>query len=50
MINRYAVSMYVDLRLGLIGGGKVHTSDEAHSKVSRVYGKEAANYAENVAH
>ncbi len=48
--DRYAVSMYVDLRLGIIGGSdKIHTKDEAHAKVARVYGKDAANYAERAA-
>lgn len=49
MINRYAVSLYVDLRLGLVGGDKIHTTDEAHSKVAKVYGKDAAAYAERIA-
>lgn len=48
--DRYAVSLYVDLRLGLIGrDDKMYTNDEAHARVSRIYGKDAANYAERVA-
>lgn len=49
LINRYAVSMYVDLRLGFIGGDKGHSNDEAHAKVAKVYGKDAATYAERIA-
>jgi hypothetical protein len=44
LTDRYATSMYVDLRLG-IGGDKIHTSDEAYFKVEKVYGKDAATYA-----
>lgn len=50
LTDRYATSMYVDLRLGIIGGAdKIHTKDEAFDKVAKVYGKSAANYAEQQA-
>lgn len=49
MTDRYAVSMYVDLRLGLIGGSdRIHTREEAYAKVARVYGRDAADYAAKV--
>lgn len=48
LTNRYAVSLYVDLRLGILGG-KVLQPEEAQTKTAQVYGRDAASYARRVA-
>lgn len=47
LTNRYAVSLYVDLRLGLLG--KEHSPHEAYARTAVVYGSDAAAYARKVA-
>lgn len=47
LTNRYACSLYVDLRLGLLGG-RVRDVDDARRETARVYGTEAATYAQEV--
>ncbi len=46
LTNRYAVSHYVDLRLGLLWPDRrIHTREEATAKVARLFGSDAAEYA-----
>lgn len=47
MTNRYACSLYVDLRLGLIGG-RCRNREEAQDETARVYGAGPAQYAREV--
>lgn len=48
LTNRYAMSMYVDLRLGIIGG-RVYSIEDARDLVAASYGRDAANRAERLA-
>lgn len=45
--NRYACSLYVDLRLGL-KGCRVLSRDDAYAETAQVYGNDAAEYARKV--
>lgn len=47
LTRRYACSLYVDLRLGLLGG-RVRNPDEARHETAKVYGTDAATYAQEV--
>lgn len=42
--NRYALSMYVDAKLGLLNG-RCADDDQAYELAEEAYGKDAANYA-----
>ena len=42
--NRYACSLYVDYRLGLLGG-RPYSRDDAYAVTAQVYGNVAAEYA-----
>lgn len=55
LTNRYACSLYVDLRLGIIPAPRrkkedpaEHSPSEAWSKTAQVYGGPAATYAKEV--
>lgn len=47
LTNRYACSLYVDLRLG-IKGGRSLSRDDAYAETAEVYGSTAAEYARKV--
>jgi hypothetical protein len=47
LTNRYACSLYVDYRLGILGGRPLNR-DDAHAMTSEVYGSTAATYARKV--
>lgn len=42
--NRYACSLYVDLRLG-IKGCRALSREDAYDETAKVYGNDAAEYA-----
>lgn len=44
LTNRYALSLYVDAKLGLLNG-RCFDDDHAYELVEETYGSDAANYA-----